>query len=148
AGKQVIKDGKTMVEVSKEDIVGGLKPAPLSATAREVLGFVGRDYYRVAGMNQSLARCETRLQPTGKPLLNPQEGSVPETMGYEQLVSLLSQLQIPVQHDDVITSLQARHEAHQRRLEERRQEEAANKKFQLFYWASSAVVALASYALA
>jgi hypothetical protein len=147
-GKKVVKDGKTMVEVSKEDIVGGLKPAPLSATAREVLGFVGRDYYRVAGMNQSAARCETRLQPTGKPLLNPQEVFVPETLGYDQLVSVLSKLQIPVQHDDVITQLRDRHGRHQRRLEEQRQAEAANKKFQLFYWASSAVVALASYALA
>jgi hypothetical protein len=147
-GKKVVKDGKDMVEVSREDIVGGLKPAPLSATAREVLGFVGRDYYRVAGMKQNAARCETLLQPTGKPLLNPQEVFVPETLGYDQLVSLLSQLQIPVQHDDVITSLRGRHDAHERLLEERRQEEAANKKFQLFYWASSAVVALASYALA
>jgi hypothetical protein len=147
-GKKVVKDNKAMVEVSREDIVSGLKPAPLSATAREVLGFVGRGYYRVAGMNQNAMRCETVLQPTGKPLLNPQEVFVPETLGFDELVKVLESLKIKIQHDEVITTLRDRHEARERRLEDQRQEAAADKKFQLFYWASSAVVALASYALA
>lgn len=143
-GNRVVKDGKQMVEVNKQDVLDRLHDAPLSATAREVLGFVGNEFYRVKAIKQTYSRNETELAPTGKPLLNPREVFVPESMDFAKLVSLLGDRGITVQHDDLITTI---HERVDQLAERRAQAEAADRRFKQLYWTTSAVVALASYVL-
>ncbi|MDX2250106.1 MAG: hypothetical protein SF052_25210 [Bacteroidia bacterium] len=83
--------GKTDMSAVKS----GKAEAPLSATAREVLGLLRGGFYQVS-QNRGPRDYEVVLQPTGKPLLFPDEIAIDPTMAYEQLVEELYRVGIKI----------------------------------------------------
>ncbi|MEZ4772405.1 MAG: hypothetical protein R3D00_04420 [Bacteroidia bacterium] len=92
------KDGATDMEAVKS----GKAMAPLSATAREVLGLLNGGYYTVSKQQPGDRDYEIVLTPTGKPLLFPDEVAIVSEMAYMELVKELGNAGIKIQPETLV----------------------------------------------
>ena len=142
-GKEVNIEGEKRIEINAADVKSGITDAPLSATAREILALVQDGFYMVDECVHTPGRFELLLRPTGKKLINPADIYVPERMSYSELSSILSDKGIVIQGDNRITDIQD-----SIKLDKANLALYKARKFKAVVFASSALLALASWGLA